>query len=110
MDLDLWDCFGIKNLSLITEEIRYKMVADAMMLCTLLSMDTRFRYSRPSVAQTLMVPLPQLFRKKLLLQSSAKNPIAADIIVFGISSGEFLLYIDNGMLQVLIRIASMKRF
>ena len=26
MDLDLWDCFGRKNLCLITEEIRYIII------------------------------------------------------------------------------------
>ena len=39
-----------------------------------------------------------------------KNPIAADIIIFGIIKGDFLRIIDNGILCVLIRIASMRRF
>ena len=43
----------------------------------------------------------------LASQAQAKNPIAADIIVFGINSGDFLFYFDNGTLCVLIRIASM---
>ena len=44
------------------------------------------------------------------LESLTKNPTAADIIVFGIVSGDFLFYINDGMLCVLIRIASMTRF
>ena len=39
-----------------------------------------------------------------------KTPIAADIIVFGIILCEFLFYIEIGMLCVLIRMASMRRF
>ena len=39
-----------------------------------------------------------------------KNPIAPDSLMFGIFWGDFLFYIDNGMLKVLIRIASMRRF
>ena len=39
-----------------------------------------------------------------------KSMIGADIIIFGIIKGDFLLYIDNGMLCVLLRIASMRRF
>ena len=35
-----------------------------------------------------------------------QNHIAADIIIFGIIYGDFLFYIDNGMLCVLMRIAS----
>ena len=46
---------------------------------------------------------------ELVLESLTKNPIAAAIIVFGIISGDFLFYIENGMLCVLIRIASMRR-
>ena len=38
-----------------------------------------------------------------------KNPIAADIIIFGIADF-FFLNIDNGMLCVLIRIALMRHF
>ena len=30
MDLDLWDCFGRKNLRLLTEEIRYVKMAESM--------------------------------------------------------------------------------
>ena len=40
-----------------------------------------------------MVRLPGLFRTRSLVPY--KNPIAADIIVFGIYSSEFLFYIDN---------------
>ena len=41
--------------------------------------------------------------------SLAKSLTATDITVFGIISGDFLFYIDNGMLCVLIRIAWMRR-
>ena len=36
--------------------------------------------------------------------------IAADIIISGIIKNDFLFYNDNGMLCVLIRIASMRQF
>ena len=39
-----------------------------------------------------------------------RDPIAADIIIFGIIKCEFLYYIDNDILCVLIRIASLWRF
>ena len=42
---------------------------------------------------------------KLVLESQGKNPIAVDIIMFGIISGDFLFYIVKGMFCVLIRIA-----
>ena len=45
-----------------------------------------------------------------LLSPLQNNPKAADIIVFGILLADFLCYIDNGALCVLIRIASMRRF
>ena len=45
-----------------------------------------------------------------LFLSSIENPIAADIIVCGRIWGDFLFYIDNSMLCVLIRIASLWRF
>ena len=52
-----------------------------------------------------------LLLQKLVLESLTKiKPIAADIIVFVIISGHFLFYIENGMLCVLIRIASLRRF
>ena len=54
------------------------------------------------MARTPMARLPWL------LESLGKHPIAADIIIFGIIQGDFLFYIDNGMLCVLIRIASMR--
>ena len=41
--------------------------------------------------------------------SLQKRPVTADKIVFGIVSGD-CFYIDNDMLCVLIRIASMRRF
>ena len=47
---------------------------------------------------------------ELVLGSLTKNPIDADIIVFGDNFGWFAFYIDNDMLCVLIRIASMRRF
>ena len=47
---------------------------------------------------------------ELVLESIGKNPIAADIIIFGITQCDFLFHIDNVMLCVLIRIASMLRF
>ena len=46
----------------------------------------------------------------LVLESLGKKSIAADIIIFWIIQANFLLYIDNGMLCVLIRIALMRRF
>ena len=49
-------------------------------------------------AQTNMPP-------QLLRSWGHKNPIDADIIVFGMNSGDFLFYIDNSMMCVLIRIA-----
>ena len=47
---------------------------------------------------------------ELALESLAKNPIAAIVIIFGIILSEFLFYIDNGMLCVLIRITLMRQF
>ena len=47
---------------------------------------------------------------ELVLGSLGKHSIAADVILFGIIKGDFLFYIDNVMLCVLIRIASMRRF
>ena len=46
---------------------------------------------------------------ELVLEFLGKNPIAADIIAYGMIKDDFLCYIDNGMLCVLIRIASMRR-
>ena len=40
---------------------------------------------------------------KLVLESLEKHSIAADIIIFGITKSDFVFYIDNGMLCVLIR-------
>ena len=42
--------------------------------------------------------------------ASRQNTIAADIILFGIIKGDFLFYIDNGMLCVIFRFALMRRF
>ena len=61
-------------------------------------------YSRTSMAQTLMARLPRL------LESLGKKPIAADIIIYGMIKYDFLCYVENSMLCVLIRIASMRRF
>ena len=47
---------------------------------------------------------------ELILEFITKNPTVAEVIVFGIISGDFLFYIDNGLLCVLIRIASLRRF
>ena len=54
------------------------------------------------MARILIARLPLLFNKKY--------HIAADITVFGINSGNFPFYIDNGILCVLIRITSMRSF
>ena len=61
-----------------------------------------FKYSRTSVARTLMACLPFLSHRKV--------PTAADIIIFEIMQIDFLYYIDTDMLCVLIRISSMRRF
>ena len=45
---------------------------------------------------------------ELVLESLGKTTIAADIFMFGIILGDFRFYIDDGMLYVLIRIASMR--
>ena len=37
---------------------------------------------------------------ELVLESQGKNPIAEDIIIFGIILGDFLFYIENGMFCV----------
>ena len=59
------------------------------------------RYSRISVARTLMACLPRLFRTRSRVPIK-KYPIAADIIVFGVNLSDFPFYIDNGILYVLI--------
>ena len=64
--------------------------------------------SRIPVARTLMARLPWLLRTRF--KSLTENPIAVDIIVFEIFSGDFLFAIDNGWLCVLLRIAFMRRF
>ena len=46
-------------------------------------------YSRTSVARTLMLVYDGYF--ELILESLTKDPIAANIIVFGIISGDFIL-------------------
>ena len=79
------------------------------MKCTFHQIYIHCMYSRTSVARTLMARLPQLLRTRSRVPNK-KNPTAADIIVFGIILGDFLSYIDNGMLCVFIRIASTRRF
>ena len=56
------------------------------------------------MARTPMARLSRLFRSWV----RRKHPVAADIIIFRIIYSKFLCYIDNGMLPVLIRIASMR--
>ena len=46
-------------------------------------------YSRTSVARTLMLVYHGYF--ELILESLTKDPIAANIIVFGIILGDFML-------------------
>ena len=60
------------------------------------------------MARTLIAHLPQLFRTRFFESLTKKNLTAADIIIFGIILGAFLFFIDNGMLCMLIRIASMR--
>ena len=62
-------------------------------------------YSRTSMARTLMARLPRLFRTHF--KSLGKNPLAADLGLFSVI---FFFYIENGILCVFIRIASMRRF
>ena len=62
------------------------------------------------MTRTPMARLPRDGYFELVLESLGKNPIAGDIIIFGTIKWDFLFYIDNGMLCVLIRIASMRRF
>ena len=62
-------------------------------------------HSRTSVAQTLVARLPRLFRIRSSVPNK-NNPIPAGVIVFGMIWGDFLFYIDNDMLCVLIRIAA----
>ena len=47
---------------------------------------------------------------ELVLESLGKNPIAADIIIFGIIRVIFFSILNNIMFCVLFRIASMRRF
>ena len=48
---------------------------------------------------------------ELVLESLGKNSMtSADFIIFEIMQDDFLFYIDNGILCVLIRIASMRQF
>ena len=61
------------------------------------------------MARTPISRLPRLFQTRSSVPSG-KNPIAADNSIFDIIKGDFLFYIDNVMLCVLSRIASMRRF
>ena len=63
-------------------------------------------YRRTSVARTLMAHLPRLFRTHSLV---LKNKIP-QMQIKDKFFGDFLFYIENGILCVLIRIASMRRF
>ena len=54
-------------------------------------------YSRTPEARTLMARLPLVFRIRSNVPYK-NNPIPADIIVFGMISGDFRFDIDNGML------------
>ena len=58
-----------------------------------------------AVARILMA-----FSNSFLSPFRKKTHTAADIIVFGIILSDFLFYTDKGILCVLIRIASMRRF
>ena len=60
------------------------------------------------MTRTLMVRLPRLFQTRS--EFPTKTLLAADTIVFVITSGDFLFYIDNGLLFVLNRIDSSRRF
>ena len=66
-------------------------------------------YSEMSLVRVIDVSLARLFRTHSGVPNK-KNPIAADIIMFEIILGEFLFYVENSMLCVLIKIASMRRF
>ena len=61
-------------------------------------------YIRTSVTRTPIARLPRLFRTR------SKGPFAVDIIIVGVISEDFLFYTDKGMLCVLSRITSMRRF
>ena len=61
------------------------------------------------MARTLIARVPRLFRTRSCVPNQ-NCPITADMIVSGIISDDLLFYIDNGMLCVLIRIASMRQF
>ena len=56
------------------------------------------------MAQTLMARFHGCFEH--VLESLEKNPIAADLGSFRV----FFFHVENGILCVLIRIASMRRF
>ena len=62
-------------------------------------------YSRTSMARTLMARLPRLFRTRSSVPWKKSHSC-----IFRIIYGDFLFYIENGILYVLIRIASMRRF
>ena len=62
-----------------------------------------FKYSRTSVARTLMARLPRLFRNRYSVPGNTPQLQIWD-------KDDFLFYIENGVLCVIIRIASMRRF
>ena len=63
------------------------------------------KYRRTSMARTLMARLPRLFRTHSWVRWKKAHSCR-----FGIIYGVFLIHIENGILCVLIRIASMRRF
>ena len=63
-----------------------------------------YEYSRTSMARTLMARLPGLFRTRFWVPWKKFHSCR-----FGIIWGDFLSSIENGMLCVLVRIASMRR-
>ena len=62
-------------------------------------------YSRTSVARTLMARLPWLVRTRSWVARKKSKSCR-----FGIIKGGVPFYIENGILCLLIRIASMRRF
>ena len=62
-------------------------------------------YSRTPMVRTLMARLARLFRTRALVPRNKYHSCR-----FGIIKGDFPFYIENGILCVLIRIASVRRF
>ena len=59
------------------------------------------KYSRTSMARTLMPRLPRLFRNRSCVPWKKSHSFRFELIL-----GDFVFYIENGILCVLIRIAS----